>query len=256
MGELSNAESERVAKWLTDPAARNDPTWQLGTRLQAERDDLRRAHALVQSPDFVVDFLLDRTLTPAIAEFELHATTLIDPACGPGNILTAAFMRLAAAWWALKPAGAALSETERMGLAQLVLDQVYGVDIAPECVDVARRRLALLAAEYAGVSDDAYEWRVNVACADSLLHGPDSDGNLPGDDHDCDDRDCAQARLILGCTYAAVVTNPPYIRPKDPKKNAAYRARYRTCHGLYGMSVPFMELCFALGHRGSERPSS
>lgn len=239
--------------WLDSPEkACGDPTWHLGERLQAEREDLRKGNALVQSPDFVVDFILDRTLTPALEEFGLPFTTLIDPACGAGNFLTAAFMRLAGAWWAQKPASDVLTEPERMGLAQIVLDQVAGVDIDPDCTDLARHRLRTLASGYAGIPTGAYDWRVHVACADSLLHGPGSGGVLPGPEHACADRDCEQARGILGCTYAAVVGNPPYITVKDKAKNAAYRARYRTCMGQYSLSVPFTELLFGLAHRGGD----
>jgi hypothetical protein len=241
---------------LEDPRAVNDPTADTGWQVQRERRDLVKGNALVQSPDFIVDFILDRTLTPAIAEFGLHRSTVIDPACGTGHFLCAAFMRLAAAWWALKPEADVLREPERMWLAQQALDQVAGVDIDPDCTDLARRRLGLLASEFAGIPAGAYPWRTHVACADSLLHGPDSDRQLPGDDHACDDRDCDQAREILGRTYAAVVANPPYIKGirMGPEKSKAYRARYRTCHRQYSLAVPFMELCFALAHPGAPAP--
>jgi hypothetical protein len=242
--------------WLAAPAAASDPTWHLGEQLQADRRDLCKGNALLQSPTFVADFLLDLTLTPAVEAFGLPFTTMIDPACGAGNILTAAFMRLAASWWAVKPAAAVLPERERVGLAQLVLDQVAGVDIDIDCADLARRRLATLASEFAGIPTGSFDWRLHVACADSLLHGPDSDGQLPGPDHECADRDCELARLILGRTYAAVIANPPYITVKDPGRNAAYRARYRTCSGRYSLSVPFTELLFGLAHRGSDQPDA
>lgn len=67
------------------------PTWHLGEALQINRTDLRKGNALVQSPTFVVDFILDLTFTPAVEEFGLAGTTLIDPSCGTGNfVLTAA----------------------------------------------------------------------------------------------------------------------------------------------------------------------
>jgi hypothetical protein len=239
--------------WTADPVAANDPTWRLGEELQDTRADLRKGNALVQTPDFVVDFILDLTYKRAVEEFGLTGTTLIDPSCGTGNFLTAAFMRLAAGWWAAKPEGDVLTEPERMGLAQIVLAQVSGVDIDPDCTDLARQRLSTLASQYAGIPDGEYPWQIDVACADSLLHGPDSDGYVPGPSHRCGDRDCRQAVEILGHhTYAVVVGNPPYIVAKDPVKNAAYRARYRTCSGNYSLAVPFCELMFGLGHRGDD----
>lgn len=241
-----------VPTWLTDPAAASDPTWHLGDQLQVDRTDLRKGNALVQSPDFVVDFLLDRTLTPAIGTFGLAGTNLVDPACGTGHILTAAFMRLAARWWQLKPTDTVLTVPERAGLAQIALHQVAGVDIDPDCVDLARQRLTTLADQLGGYPPGTVPWRIHVACADSLMHGPDSDGYVPGPNHRCDDRDCQLAVELLGRrSYAAVVANPPYITVKDKTRNAAYRARYRTCAGTYALSVPFAELTFGLAHRGT-----
>lgn len=53
---------------------------------------------------------------------------------------------------------------------------------------------------------------------------------------------------MLSGGYHAVVANPPYITPKDPAANAAYRRRYATtCHMKYLLSSPFMERLFDLG---------
>src|SRR5690606_18544063 len=52
--------------------------------------------------------------------------------------------------------------------------------------------------------------------------------------------------------YHAVVANPPYITPKDPAANQAYRNRYSTCHRQYSLAVPFMERLFDLAVRGDD----
>ena len=48
------------------------------------------------------------------------------------------------------------------------------------------------------------------------------------------------------------MANPPYITPKDPAANAAYRRRFSTCHHKYALSVPFMERIFDLAIRGAD----
>jgi hypothetical protein len=250
--------SAALPAWATDPGAANDPTWRLGEQLQDDRADLRKGNALVQSPDFIVDFILDLTYKPAVEEFGLAGVTLIDPSCGTGNFLTAAFMRTAAGYLAMlrpfTPPGMEPSGRTRAAMARDVLRQIAGVDIDPDCTDLARHRLTVLANQLAGLPDDdtSQRWLLQVACADSLLHGPASDGALPPDGHCCGDRDCAQALDILGRTYAVVVGNPPYITVKDPARNAAYRARYDACSGKYSLSVPFTQLMFGLAHRGAE----
>src|SRR5690606_21662041 len=52
--------------------------------------------------------------------------------------------------------------------------------------------------------------------------------------------------------YHAVVANPPYITPKDPAANQAYRNRYSTCHRQYSLAVPLMERLFDLAVRGDD----
>ncbi|MGH3906032.1 MAG: hypothetical protein ACRDTE_17900 [Pseudonocardiaceae bacterium] len=136
---------------------------------------------------------------------------------------------------------------------------MHGIDLDPICVALTRIRLAALWLDTAGLADrpeQAATLTINVACADSLLHGPDSDGNLPGPDHRCDSPDCEPALEILGRRYAAGVANPPYIAAPGHLRDA-YARRYRSCHGRYSLSVPFAELCFLLAvPAGSRRTAS
>ena len=66
----------------------------LGDLYQDLSEDVRKRYALLQTPDFVETYILDRTLEPAIARFGLDDTTLIDPTCGSGHFLLGAFERL------------------------------------------------------------------------------------------------------------------------------------------------------------------
>jgi len=62
-----------------------DPNWDtrfLGDLYQDLSEAVRKQYALLQTPDFVEAFILDRTLEPAIAEFGLDDFKMIDPACG------------------------------------------------------------------------------------------------------------------------------------------------------------------------------
>ena len=66
----------------------------LGDLYQDLSEAARKKYALLQTPVFVEEFILDRTLTPAIDEFGLEAVRLIDPTCGSGHFLLGAFGRL------------------------------------------------------------------------------------------------------------------------------------------------------------------
>lgn len=121
-------------------------TWYVGDAYQHLSDSSRNRQALVQTPDFVVEFILDRTYSPAIAEFGLRGLRAMDPACGTGHFLTAGFRRLTAAWENEAPTS---TPTE---IARAALGSIYGIEINPFTADLARWRLKTEALTYAGIA--------------------------------------------------------------------------------------------------------
>ncbi len=240
-----------------------DPAWDtrfLGDLYQDLSEAARKRFALLQTPDFVESFLLDRTLDPAMGTFPLEEVRLLDPTCGSGHFLLGGFERLLDRWLGHAP------EINVRELVQRALDGVAGVDVNPFAVAIARFRLlvaALRACEVDSLSA-APSFRLHVACGDSLLHGPRFGSGsigatrgtqtslLDGDPlafvYETEDRDAL--RRILGRQYAAVVGNPPYITVKDKALNQAYRDRFNSCSGKYSLSVPFYERFFELATAG------
>ncbi|MEU1362946.1 hypothetical protein ABZ356_24250 [Micromonospora zamorensis] len=53
---------------------------------------------MLQTPEFVEEFILDLTLAPAIAEFGHDVGKMIDPTCGSGHIVLGAFHPLLKEW--------------------------------------------------------------------------------------------------------------------------------------------------------------
>lgn len=203
-------------------------------------------YALKQTPVFVEEFILDMTMTPAIAEFGLTGLKVIDPACGSGHFLLGAFERLTTEWAANAPG---LDRGER---AQRALDSIYGVDLNPFAVAIARFRLTVAAIKAAGIPTivAAPAFTYHLAIGDSLLGGqsPDAKLDLGEVEHFAySSEDLQEHKDILESgQYHVVVANPPYIQPPDAKLRDTYRALYPTCHGKYALSVPFMELLFRL----------
>ncbi|MBP7678402.1 MAG: BREX-2 system adenine-specific DNA-methyltransferase PglX, partial [Thermoanaerobaculia bacterium] len=229
---------------FVDPAA---GTRFLGDLYQDLSESARKTYALLQTPDFVEEFLLDRTLTPAIEALGYEKVTLIDPACGSGHFLLGAFHRLARLWQENQPG------LPGPAIAQNALSAVFGVDLNPYAAAIARFRLLVAALKQAGVARlaDAPDLKVNVAVGDSLLHGPvpgkrseDRQLFLVGEDplgHLYETEDADELRRILGRRYHAVVANPPYITVKDAGLNQLYRSKFSTCKGKYSLVCPFME---------------
>ena len=236
----------------------------LGDLYQDLSESARKKYALLQTPEFVEKFILDRTLTPAIQTFGLKEVRLIDPTCGSGHFILGAFRRILDQWFALEPG------TNARELVQRSLKAIYGVDLNPFAVAIARFRLLVAALEASGIKrlKDAPAFHFNLVAGDSLLHGVRPGDHVAleiffgGDDsladplrhvYESEDRDALQQ--ILGQQYHAVVGNPPYITVKDKALNEAYRQRFLSCRGKYSLGVPFTELFFDLAI-GASTPGS
>jgi len=235
-----------------------DDSWDtrfLGDLYQDLSEHARQQYALLQTPDFIESFLLDRTLDPAIDTFGLAEVRMIDPTCGSGHFLLGAFHRLLARWRDREPAIGARE------LVQRALDAVHGVDINPFAVEIARFRLLVAALQASGEHrlEDLPAFRLNLAVGDSLLHGRRPGTLFSGAtefaralEHRYPTEDAAEAERILQPDhYHAVVGNPPYITVKDPALNAVYRGLYKTCHRQYSVAVPFTERFFQLAAHGN-----
>ncbi|SOE66880.1 hypothetical protein SAMN05414139_02927 [Burkholderia sp. D7] len=236
----------------------SDPSWNtrfLGDLYQDLSEAARKRYALLQTPEFVEEFILDRTLTPAIREFGFREVRMIDPTCGSGHFLLGGFHRLLAEWQRHEPG------RNPVDVAQKALDAVAGVDLNPFAVAISRFRLFVAALQASGVQRlaNAHDFQVSVAIGDSLLHGTrfgltqsqelfdaaESHAET-GLAHAYASEDLGEVQRILGRQYHAVVGNPPYIVVKDAALNAAYRRQYASCHMKYSLGAPFTERFFEL----------
>lgn len=248
-----------------------DPNWDtrfLGDLYQDLSEAARKKYALLQTPEFVEEFILDRTLDPSLVEFGLDAAPvldqdgkplteagfrMIDPACGSGHFLLGAFPRILDRWQRKEPG------TNVRELVQRTLDSIHGVDVNPYAVAIARFRLLLAALKACGVTllADAPGFVLHLACGDSLLHSPLKTGHrvfdfeLTNSDAECEHAYKSEdlpvlKKMLHGGQYHAVVANPPYIVPKDRQLNERYRKRFKSCHMKYSLAVPFLERIFRL----------
>lgn len=257
----------------------SDADWDtrfLGDLYQDLSEAARKKYALLQTPEFVEEFILDRTLNPALEEFGLDAAPvldkdgkpiteagfrMIDPACGSGHFLLGAFPRILDRWQRKEPG------TKVRELVQRTLDSIHGVDVNPYAVAIARFRLLLAAMRACGVTKlaDVPGFRLNLACGDSLLHSPLRHSSTETvrslfDEDLLADSECDHAyqsedlpvlkKMLRGGLYHAVVANPPYITPKDKQLNERYRKRFKSCHRTYSLAVPFLERIFRLAVPG------
>ncbi|MEV4767774.1 hypothetical protein [Micromonospora humida] len=163
--------------------------WIIGDLLQAITDERRKGFALAQTPWWVCDFLLDRTLIPALTEFR-HERLIrtMDPSAGTGHMLIRT-MDYLWEWYTTgrcEPRSAGTTATggtrvhPQWALPRVVAS-VDGVEIDPLTAAIARLRCTVYAAHLAHTAGYATgplrldsiprELTPRIGVADSLLLG-------------------------------------------------------------------------------------
>lgn len=268
-GISGDAAAEFIAFWRKMDHDFTDAEWGtrfLGDLYQDLSEHAKKTFALLQTPEFIEEFILDRTLDPAIERFGYEQVRMIDPTCGSGHFVLGGFQRLLKHWQKGHP------EMNEREIAKNALAGVAGVDINPFAVAIARFRLLLAAWKFCAITRirAAPDFHVNLAVGDSLLHGRrfgELENNVGAQrtfdteeifrdelKHHYEVEDIEALHRILGKQYHAVVGNPPYITVKDKALSELYRARFASCRGKYSLSVPFMERFFDLAVKGDSTP--
>lgn len=245
----------------------------IGDLYQELDAEIRERYALLQTPHFVAQFILEHTLLKRFEEKDFHEITLIDPTCGSGHFLVDAFWHFVARYEAealgrgdafslapLSPRSPApeyaLPSAARARIARTIIEtHLHGCDINPYATALTRFRLILAACDYAQPTSlaDFRDLHFNVVTIDSLIpyeklivSGVQADtavAELYGQPEAI-----KKATPILLKHYEVVVGNPPYIVPEDAVKRRLYRQYYpNSALGKYGLSAPFIERFILLG---------
>jgi hypothetical protein len=257
----------------------------LGKRLRVIGNDVQdeykleyqRTKGAVYTPPWVVKRIVEKTLAPLVKEKdpdELLQLRVLDPACGSAGFLLGVYDFLAdhiVTWFGHHPSdrriAAYVAETEdgpRVAprVAHDIINYcIYGVDIDPEAVEVARMSLALRYLEQTSwMSGEPHLLLkgigLNIRQGNSLV-GPDIVGlgidvekviseTMPFDWHSTT---TGFGAVMENGGFDAVVGNPPYIEVKRYKEWMPSQYRYfkesgvfeTTAEGKTDIAMPFME---------------
>jgi len=225
-------------------------------------------YALCQTPDFVRDFMLGQTLTPALEELGGDAVRLLDPACGSGHFLLDGLRRIVAATAAQHP------DWDRRVVVEHALERVVGIDLNDYACALARARMVMTAAELASVSSlaEASQFHPHVYWADGLEQ-IERDDERPAEQLDllgggAGGKDLPPKavltrpsvrlvlRPLLKKKFQVMIGNPPYITERDPARKEYHREkvgkkrRYVSAYREYSLAAPFIERCLQLAEKG------
>ena len=228
-----------------------------------ERKPENTGRDIIATPRPVIERLIRETLA-ALRNMdveELATKTVLDPACGSGGFLLAAFDAL------LDAAASAFRRARRLDVIfedangwrltfeakrELLERAIFGVDRDPAAVDVARFSLLLklLEGEATDTLPTPLRWPIlprldsNIVYGDTLVDGRiDEEGGSAG---------MIGAPLTWGTDirrpFSFIVGNPPYLKTEDmvglePVELAFYKRHYKTAYQQFDKYFLFLERC-------------
>lgn len=234
---------------------------QLGTQTHGTTGK-RKKDGVVYTPDFITTWIVEQTLGAYLDKCKqtftheidtlawwqsyrdvLATTRICDPACGSGAFLVAAYKYLKHEFETINArlleygeAGDLLSKSLN---DDILNNNLFGVDLNAESVEIARLSLWLVTAE---PGKPLTSLKDNIKQGNSIINHKNADKNAFIWDNNFKDFD-----VILG--------NPPYVRQERLSDIKPYLEKYyKTYHGVADLYTYFFELGLKLlksdGHMG------
>ena len=239
-----------------------------------EKPEVRKAGGVYYTPKYVVDYIVENTVGKLIEDKtpkQVDKIKICDPACGSGSFLIGAYQYLLA--WHLhyytdnppkKKKDSPLTPDGNLTTAEkkrILLNNIFGVDIDAQAVEVTKLNLLLKALEgetQASISQQLslFHERVlpnlgsNIKCGNSLL-APDIYDNQLELFLDTEKRKKINAfnwkeafpEVFKNDGFHAIIGNPPYVEFKQLEKEIKdlLEPKYETARGKYDLFIPFIE---------------
>jgi hypothetical protein len=246
------------------------------------KPEVKKAGGVYYTPQYIVDYIVKNTVGKLVegkekTPEEIVEMKILDPACGSGSFLIGAYtylLRYHLDWYVNnepkkhKKAVFQVRENEwyltTAEKKRILLNNLFGVDIDPQAVEVTKLSLLLKVLE--NESRESIDQQVklglegvlpnlgdNIKCGNSLI-GPDfydlGQATLFGDEEmrrinvfDWDD-DVKGFGEIMKCGgFNCVIGNPPYVEFKrlDAEIKKPIRERFESAKGKFDLFIPFIE---------------
>jgi type I restriction-modification system DNA methylase subunit len=248
-----------------------------------EKPEVRHAGGVFYTPQHIVDYIVRNTVGKVIegkTPKQIQKVHVVDPACGSGSFLIGAFQYLIdyhvryLLAHSRKVRGRSISPDlirngngrQRLSLrlkAQLLKNNLFGLDIDPQAVEITMMSLYLKALEGERAllpPNQAVlpKLKHNIVCANSLI---DPDADDEGADRDTGKDGGATSlkafdwksdstgfgRVMKRGGFDCVIGNPPYVRIQDlaewaPREAKYYKQYFRSAkRGNFDLYIVFLE---------------
>ena len=264
-----------------------------------EKPEVRKAGGVYYTPDYIVRYIVEHTVGEKVkgnAPDDIAPLKILDPACGSGSFLIGAYDYLLHYHleWYLKnkgrrekalsagivyEAGADKYRLSAEMKSKILVNNIFGVDIDPQAVEVTKLSLLLKVLE-----DENLEYREQLFKTEQMHLLPDLSGNIKCgnsligkdyyEDKNMDLFGAAEMRKVNvfewekefltsppsplrggeGCRewgFDCVIGNPPYVRQELLSESKDYfQKHYKTFQGTADLYVCFMEKGYSLLNEG------
>jgi predicted type IV restriction endonuclease len=265
---LGNVYERFLGKVITLDA---NPTGSSGGVTVVEKPEVRKAGGVYYTPTYIVDYIVRHTVGALLegkTPTEAAKLRIVDPACGSGSFLLGAYQFLLdwyREWYASNDPAAhpadvfyhSKGEIWRLTTARrrkILLDNLFGVDIDAQAVEVTKLSLLLRLLE--GESEQSItrqlalfkqralpDLNTNVKCGNSLI-GYDAPEGTTDNPFDWKSE---FSTVFKNGGFDAVIGNPPYVRIQTLRESAPetvdyYHTAYQAAgYGNYDLYVLFVE---------------
>ena len=253
-----------------------------------EKPEVKKAGGVYYTPTYIVDYIVQQTvgrLVEGKTPRQISKLRILDPACGSGSFLLGAYQYLLDyhRQWYEDHDPAKHTRSKRPALYQgrhgdwrlttaekkrILLNNIYGVDIDRQAVEVTKLSLLLKVLEGENqetLGQQLALWREralpdlgdNIKCGNSLI-GPDYfQAQLLPDEEEMRrvnpfDWEAEFPEIMASGGFDCVISNPPYIRIQtmkewSPTEVEFYKQRYTAAiKGNYDIYVVFVERALQL----------
>lgn len=248
-----------------------------------DKPEVKKAGGVYYTPTYIVDYIVKNTVGKLLEgkkASQVTKLTILDPACGSGSFLLGAFQYLLD--WHRQyylnddPANHTKELYQARGgfwrlttreKKRILINNIYGVDIDPQAVEVTKLSLLLKVLEGESQETLATQLRIwheralpdlasNIKCGNSLI-GPDFYEGRQLEMFDDEERyrinvfdwNAAFPKIMKSGSFDAVIGNPPSIFTRElltEPEREYFSARFKASWEKHNTFMLFMELMYRI----------
>ncbi|MBI3232638.1 MAG: Eco57I restriction-modification methylase domain-containing protein [Bacteroidetes bacterium] len=234
-----------------------------------EKPEVRKAGGVYYTPEYIVEYIVANTIEPFLkgkTPRQIESVKIADISCGSGSFLLGAYQYLlnwhldyythkankAEKKKMLTPDGNLCTDIKK----RILVNNIYGVDIDPQAVEVTKLSLLLKCMEGETPSSVSTQLKLfnervlptlddNIKSGNSLIDADYYDGQIDfGEDKTIKPFDWKKAfpEVFAHGGFTVIIGNPPYVRQEHLEKQKDYfQRKYKVFHGMADLYSYFIE---------------